>query len=216
MEDRFIQCVTHLAKGHPSPNDFVHYLKFVYKHITKLYSHESRFYHTFGHIEYMIENLDKYFTNLLSETEKAKVELAILFHDIIYDVSYSPGINELLSAEFFKQFGVVCDINKDIINEISELIMSTTHTQELTTLNKKIICDLDLLGLSGPVYWTNREKVLTEYTQEFTSEEFLEGRLKFLNWMLDKETIFHTGFFQKYFEEGARINLETEKSNNYE
>lgn len=212
MRERFIQSVTHLAEANPKPALYKEWLSHTYDTIIKTYNGDKRFYHTMIHIEYMLTNLDKYFSNLLDETQRAKVELAIWFHDIIYDVTYTSGVNELLSGKKFEEFAIDALILEDVVNEISGMIMYTTHTKVPETLEQKITCDLDLLGLNGIEYWTNREKVLAEFTQEYTDEEFLEGRLNFLDWMLKKETIFHTGFFQKHFEESAINNLILEKS----
>lgn len=209
MKERFIQCVTQLLSDKARP-EMQLYINHYYDTLVEAYT-EDRYYHTLNHIEYMLVNLDKYFSNLLIPLDKLKVELGIWFHDIIYDTSYDPGINELLSSMQFQLFGETLLMDEKVINEISVLIKFTTHTKIPETLLQKIICDLDLLGLYGLDYWTNREKVLTEYTQEFSDEEFLEGRLSFLDWMIAKKHIFHTGLFQKHFEESARNNLNLEK-----
>lgn len=211
LEDRFIKSVTHLANENPKPEVFKAWLSHTYESMVKTYNGYGRFYHTMIHVEYMLTNLDKYFMNLLDETQRAKVELAIWFHDLIYDVSFLPGVNEALSANQFGQFGIDALIPDDVIKEISEMIMFTTHTEYPVTLEQKVLCDLDLLGLHGQAYWDNRDNVHQEYTTEFDEEEWLEGRLKFLDWMLAKEQIFHTGLFQKHFEQSARDNLLKEK-----
>lgn len=213
MLDRFIKCVTHLSD--PSEEISNDYLKHVYDHIIITYNDNSRVYHTMDHIEYMLVNLDKYFSNLLNDYDKMKIELAIWFHDYIYDVTFLPEVNELLSAEFFKEFAGEINMDEDIVSEIVGLIMSTTHIEVPDSLIKQVICDLDLLGLHGLDYWYNKQKVYSEYTKVFTDDEFLEGRLVFLDMMINKDTIFHTGLFKKHFEKTARYNLLSEKRNNY-
>lgn len=171
------------------------------------YSDIKRHYHTIDHVKELVESLDKFFCNLLSQRERDLVELAIWFHDIDYDYRAPVGINEKYSAKRLSIFCKIIDLDTETTNQLIDLVMATTHINPQSTVMGKVICDLDLLGLSDNTkYFRNRDNVRLEY-KEITDKQWLKGRRKFLDWMLSKETIFQTGFFKKYFEESARHNL---------
>jgi len=185
-------------------------LNLTFKIIESVYNSEKRYYHTFKHIEYMLINLDKHFTDLLTPKEKDIIELAIWFHYFIYDIENPPNENELHSADIVSNFSKLVKLDDDIRHQAFELILATIHNKKQTTFIGKIICDLDLLELSDfSAYFKNRHNVRKEY-HNINDEQFLEGRKKFLELMLNKETIYQTELFQKHFEKSSRQHLSIE------
>ena len=207
MEKRWNELINRLVNINKSNQVNI---TFAYEILRSDYAHYKRHYHTFDHIEYLLKDLDKYFSDLLSPKQKDLVELAIWFHDIDYDTKAPVGINEKYSARRFELFAHIIKLDKETTKVIYDLIIATTHTKKQNTLMGKVICDLDLLGLAFTTeYFNNRTNVRKEYS-EFNDNQWLEGRKKFLDWMIGKETIFQTGLFQKHFEQPARDNLNIE------
>ena len=66
--------------------------------IQEKYSEIHRFYHTFEHIEFLINKINKKFE--LDEKEREILILTALFHDIIYNSQKTD--NELQSVNFLK------------------------------------------------------------------------------------------------------------------
>lgn len=182
-----------------------------YIEIKKNYKSSTRHYHTLDHVEYMLDNLDKYFTNLITEEEKLKLELAIWYHDIIYIVQSEPSINEYESTLIFSEMAQYIGLSEEFIKDVYDLIMITTHTIKPETLSQKIICDLDLLGMGTGDYFKNGDAFRLEF-YHLTNEEWNEGRIDFLEYMLNKKPLFHTGMINKYYEANAHYNLTKELS----
>ena len=64
-----------------------------------------RYYHTFEHIVDLFKGLDKLLEtnpNLVHDIDA--IELAILFHDVVYDAEQGAPQNEYQSADLFMQF----------------------------------------------------------------------------------------------------------------
>jgi len=67
------------------------------------YSEPGRFYHSAGHILYCLDQLDNYPSGT---GDSDALELAIWYHDAVYDPRVSDGTNERLSARFFASSGI--------------------------------------------------------------------------------------------------------------
>jgi predicted metal-dependent HD superfamily phosphohydrolase len=165
----------------------------------------NRHYHTLDHIEVLLEAIKDF---QLHPPEKVKLELAIWFHDYVYDAKAFD--NELMSMKEFEMFGIRTRMAPRHIKEISYLILDTRHTDQPITKLGKIIADVDLKQLS---ILEEREKndqnVRKEYSY-LTDEEWREGRIKFLKGMLDKRHIYHTSEYRGALEDTARHNLQLE------
>ena len=94
---------------------------------------EGRYYHTLRHIIYMLDNIHDF---KLSKKDEYKLELAIWFHDIVYDSTRTD--NEKLSANNFKSFGNIIGLKNKHIKEICNLILVTKHNDTVKTESEKI------------------------------------------------------------------------------
>ncbi len=175
----------------------------IFDEITKSYSN-NRFYHNLDHIENLLESLSDF--NLSAE-DKTKLELAIWFHDIIYDPKETD--NEFKAALEFEKFGLLLGMKNSLITEISELIIITKHTDKPNTHLEKIMCDVDLKGLGTFEYLINATNVRKEFLY-LSDEEWIDGRFEFLISMLNKKSIFHTSEYKELYEHKANINLQNE------
>jgi predicted metal-dependent HD superfamily phosphohydrolase len=92
------------------------------------YAEKHRHYHTGKHIEHCLQELDSV-AGLA--TEQAEVELALWFHDAVYN-PYSSG-NEERSADWACSFLGRHAVNGDCIGRIRELILATRHAVPATT-----------------------------------------------------------------------------------
>ena len=182
------------------------YNKEIFQKISKAYTKE-RYYHTLRHVFYMLDNIKDFDLN---NKEQAKLELAIWFHDYIYNAQNTH--NEVLSTFHFIGYAEAIGIRKKDIIEIRNLILDTKHEINPKTKLGKIICDLDLREFVSERQPLNTEEVRKEYSH-ISDEEFYKGRTEFLKSMLKKTHIYHTTLYREIFEKKAKQNLITELNN---
>ena len=145
-----------------------------------MWNESHRAYHTLNHLNDLIdqinENKSKY-----SEKQYEKLIITALFHDCIYDPMKSD--NEEKSAQFFE----TCCVDKENsdVKEIKQMILDTKTHQSTTPLSESFnrfdmsIVERDFDQL---LEW---EKGISEEYKSF-GESYKEGRLKFLESILDK------------------------------
>ena len=175
----------------------------VFSMLLNRYCEAHRKYHTPQHIVHCLEQFDK----VSSQTEQPDaVELAIWFHDIIYDI---PSIeNELKSAELFLEL-TKGRINPDLGQSVYDMILITTHKTKPIRYDDKLLVDIDLSSFALP--WEQFRQDSQHVREEFsnkTDQEFYSGHVKFLQSLLDKPRFFASEFFCTEFEVDARKNIE--------
>lgn len=144
-----------------------------------MWNESHRHYHNLNHLNDLIsqinENKSKY-----SEKEYEKLILTALFHDSIYDPMSTD--NEEKSAQFFEN--CLQEKNSDT-DEIKQIILDTkTHTSTTPLSEKFNQLDMSIVesDFDKLVQW--EEGISEEYKSY--GEEYKEGRLKFLESLLDK------------------------------
>jgi len=172
----------------------------VYQKLSALYMSPNRSYHNFDHIEACLKELDSH----EPEIDNRCLELAIWFHDSIYDPSRKD--NEEKSAEFAKK--VVGGVGQRGVDLIESLILITKHDSMPKTLEEKLMIDIDLSILGQPyeVFQKYDEGIRLEYNF-VPQKEYLMGRILLLKSFLSKANIFHTYFFKELYEKQAKQNL---------
>ena len=173
----------------------------VFDGLMELYSEENRAYHNLLHIDRMLSWLDE------SGEASDAVELAIWFHDAIYDPWGS--LNEAKSAQYFADhFGA--HIDEALGAGVERLILATDPTRARSGQgDEDLIIDIDLsiLGSSPKDYDIYRFSVRSEYS--FVSDtDFSAGRSLILEGFLSQK-IYATEFFS-LLESKARSNLKRE------
>ena len=173
--------------------------------------HFRRYYHTDVHVRNLLDGWNAIVSDTKMHLGMAVAgSIAIIYHDAVYDPTRND--NEERSAELMRK-EMQGRLDKDYILIAEEAILQTKHTDDnCNSWFHNVIRDLDLRGLGGskPEYRRNTWQIRHEYSM-FTDEQFLEGRQKFLVYMLGKERIFRTPEF-KHLEDNARTNIRYELS----
>lgn len=180
-------------------------------------SSNPMFYHTFQHVEKMLDDLDELNKELkLSEEDYYTLFIAICYHDIVYD-PYS-NTNEKDSAKLFEERYLMYN-DKKFLERVKDLIMSTqvifdidlnTHTDDLL---KKVIHTLDWSGfIDYNVCYENRKKTFFEAcAKRFEPITILENQINFYYSIIDsmKNKNYKIDYFHEENNKKALNTLET-------
>jgi predicted metal-dependent HD superfamily phosphohydrolase len=183
------------------------------------YGH-GRYYHTQDHLASVLTELDwakgalekNGELSALSSDAKQKlfdtVELALWYHDVVYDVEAKHGDNEKQSRDLFlsdaEKFGLAASVRK----EIASLIDLTAHNKDAKTLMERLMtdCDLAILGASPAVFRKYDADIRKEYA--YVPETIYKTeRINVLAGFLKQKPIFKTAAFRKKLEAQAEKNL---------
>lgn len=170
--------------------------------VLRAYEGNGLAYHNLGHIEDCCRMLDGH--RSLAEDAVA-TELAILFHDAVYDPKRRDNeeMSALLARDLLK--GYRC------VELVAELIMDTRHASHPATNDGRLICDIDLavLGRGEEAYAEYARAIRMEYGW-VADADYRIGRSKVLAGFLGRERIFLTDAFHREYELAARGNLARE------
>lgn len=166
----------------------------LYDALVARYSEPHRRYHTLTHLEECFAAFDE----IADLAERpADVELALWFHDAIYDTRRTD--NEQRSADWARS---VCG------DPVARLVMVTRHDAAPVTNDEKVLVDADLWILGAP------EKRFDEYEQQVREEYgwvpgpiYRRKRRQILESLLARPAIYGTGRFLRRYEREARANL---------
>ena len=167
------------------------------------YSEPQRKYHTTQHL---LECLTIFGENMDCAKEPGEVEIALWFHDAIYDVRASD--NEERSAEWAVSALNSAAVEQDRISRIKALVLATKHTALPEAEDQQLLIDIDLSILGA-----NTER-FSEYEQQVRQEyAYVPGflyrrkRKQILKEFLSRNPIYSTSALRKRFEEQARRNI---------
>lgn len=169
------------------------------------YSETHRRYHTLQH-------LDACFKHLATARQYAahahEVELALWFHDAIYDIGSSTD-NELRSADWARSALLSSGVDERVAQRVHALVMVTCHKALPATADEAILIDVDLAILGAPpaVFDAYEAQITAEYAS-VPEQQRRRGRVKILQEFLDRERIYHTPRFYELRETQARANLQ--------
>jgi predicted metal-dependent HD superfamily phosphohydrolase len=175
------------------------------------YAESTRQYHTLQHLG---ECLDLFESVMDLATHPAEVEMALWFHDAIYNTASHD--NEAQSAQWARAELSRAGVLPEKINSydcakgdrIQALIMATCHTALPVTIDECLLVDIDLaiLGSSTERFAEYEQQIRIEYN--FVSEPiFNQKRQEILQGFLDRSTIYSTKYFQDKLELQARSNI---------
>jgi predicted metal-dependent HD superfamily phosphohydrolase len=166
----------------------------LYRALIARYSEPHRRYHTLQHLEECFAAFDE--IAHLGE-HPADVELALWFHDAIYDPRRSD--NEERSAEWARSAGG---------EHVAQLVMATRHAAVPASSDEKVLVDVDLWILAAP------EKRFDEYEFQVRAEYgwvpwpiYRRKRRELLEAFLARRAIYSSGPFIQTYEPRARANL---------
>jgi len=174
-----------------------------YDALVRQYQDGDRAYHNLDHVAQCLEEFDA-LENLCQAPHA--VELAIWYHDIIYDPRADD--NEEKSARRALSDLAAMGAGGTLARDVQRLILLTKHDCLPVDMDGRLIVDIDLSILAWPpeVFGRYECAVRTEYSW-MPDEEFWSGRRDFLKAMLSRERIFCTDRYAKDFERAARENM---------
>jgi predicted metal-dependent HD superfamily phosphohydrolase len=175
----------------------------VFDELIRAYSSPDRFYHSLKHIEDCLSIFDQ--TKTLA-TRPEEVELAIWFHDAVYDARRND--NEQRSAEWAASVIDRSGVDHAVAERVFELILATRHTANVTDRDAQLIVDADLsiLGRGSAVFWQYEENIRKEYAW-VPERVYRQKRIEILHGFLDRPHLYYHEQFRDMFEERARANL---------
>lgn len=172
----------------------------LYHALLDCYREPHRRYHTLEHLHECLAIFDA--VRALAERPE-EVELALWFHDAIYDVRRDD--NEARSAAWAR-----ASVGGEAGERIHALVMATAHDAALEGADAKLIVDIDLsiLGAEPARFAEYEAQIRQEY--DFVPEAlYRRRRAALLQRFLDRPTIFSTPYFIERYEARARANLAT-------
>lgn len=175
----------------------------LFQRLVTSYSESHRKYHTMQHLQECFALLDR----VRSYAEQpAEVELALWFHDAIYNTRKSD--NEKRSAEWARESAIAGGVPDDQATRIFELVMATKHNAVPAGRDAEVLVDVDLgiLGAESARFDEYEIQVRQEYSwvPEFV---YRRERRKVLQEFANRASIYSTKYFGDEFESRARDNL---------
>ena len=172
-----------------------------YERLVNLYSESHRYYHNCEHIADCLREFDsaRDFAG-----EPHEVELAIWFHDAIYNPRAAD--NEEQSAELARRFLTESGIGKEAA--VTQLVLATKHHDGSLHPDATLMVDIDLsiFGQAAERFWNYERQIRREY--EWVLEDiFATKRAEILEKFLSRPRIFSTEIFFSKYEAQARSNL---------
>jgi predicted metal-dependent HD superfamily phosphohydrolase len=170
-------------------------------------------YHTPVHILAIFDFAEMHKIELLNWEE-----LALWFHDSVYEATADKGVSELCSADFMKACMspyLTCDKNcldRDLLNDVyAGIRMTENHLEGIIPPKFHKILDLDLAGFAmKPESYKKTAVLLRKENSHVSDEAFEIGRKKFLQKLLSKGFIYRSDMFRIQFENIALSNVQSD------
>ena len=181
----------------------------LYQELHALYTQPHRHYHTLQHI---LECLAEFDSARELATELLAMELAIWFHDAIYDThAYD---NEERSAELARRRISEAAGNPALSESVGALILSTKAHDPSLYRDAGLMVDVDLSILGKPEARIKEFEAQVRKEYEWVPEAtFAAKRAEILERFLDRKRIYTTDVFAARYEKQARLNLANSISN---
>jgi predicted metal-dependent HD superfamily phosphohydrolase len=171
-----------------------------------LYTHPVRAYHNLDHIAHVLSVFDS--VRMLAD-ERDIVEFALWVHDCVFFPERAD--NEDRSADAAGMMAGLLGCQPDFAARVRECILATHHSEAPPKGDASLVADIDLAILAAPE--AEYDAYAAAIRREFgfaTDEQFRDGRMAFLQRMIDKDQIFATPHFRREMERAARENLQRE------
>ncbi len=173
-----------------------------------LYLTPDRHYHNADHINFCLDELDRFKLHSHEQHfDYTVVEMALWLHDAKPD--------EMQSAELALDIARKAGLSSSFLCKLELCIVATDHSpharQLLPTHEMQLTADIDLLILASPEdrYDLYRLEIRQEHNN-IPDEIFKRARIKFLATMLQKERIYRLDFYHDAYDKRARINMARE------
>ncbi len=179
-----------------------------YQQLAVAYSDPGRHYHNLRHVQNLLDTVDQY-TALMADREV--VELAVWFHDAVYD--YRSSENEARSAELARQFLACTSLNPARQAQVVYLIECTAHHTAphapAPDLDFFLDADLQILGAAEADYAEYAHQIRQEY-RLVPAVLYRRGRRQVLEQLLNTPELYRTPEFRERLDAAARRNLRWE------
>ncbi|HVI40097.1 MAG TPA: hypothetical protein VM577_05515 [Anaerovoracaceae bacterium] len=174
----------------------------VWEWIKSAYTEPDRYYHNLNHLEHCFQELDA-----IPGLHLPEIELAIWFHDIVYQTRHSFE-NEGLSYEVAINAVGVLGLPNGYNGLLKTMIMATgDHTRDISDSYALMLdIDLSILGQSPEVFQEYEKQIRQEYGWVPLSL-FNEQRVQILQNFLATPSIYKTEIMRDKYEAQARENL---------
>jgi predicted metal-dependent HD superfamily phosphohydrolase len=172
------------------------------------YQEPQRHYHTLQHLAECVNLLSTLPSQASQPPEQmAEIEMALWFHDAIYDVQGSD--NEQKSADWAALALSKAGVAQTVTRRIHGLIMVTKHDAQPHLASEQLLVDIDLsiLGASPDRFAQYDKQVRQEYAW-VPEALFRTKRAAILQQFLDRPAIYSTPHFRDTREAQARRNLQ--------
>lgn len=167
------------------------------------YAEPQRKYHTRQHLE---ECLALFEEVIALAPHPAEVEMALWFHDAVYDVKGSG--NEERSADWAHRALIDAGVDPASADRVRQLVLVTKHDGVPSSLDEQVLVDIDLAILGA-----ERQR-FDEYERQIREEyAFVPGflfrrkRKQILRTFLDRPVLYSTPALRDRLDARARENL---------
>jgi pantetheine-phosphate adenylyltransferase len=170
------------------------------------YFHAGRYYHDWRHVCAIANGLGEIRAEL---ADPAAVELAIWFHDLVYDPRASD--NEERSAAAAERALDRLGVPRPFVDAVARLVMATKHDGRAPDGSDAAhLIDLDLAVLGGaPAEFDRYEAGIRAEYAHVSDADYAVGRAAVLTRFLDRPAIFTTATYGDRYEAAARRQLRT-------
>jgi predicted metal-dependent HD superfamily phosphohydrolase len=175
-----------------------------FEHLNAAYSQPHRKYHTVQHLR---ECFALYDSIPASPAKTVHVELALWFHDVVYDPKATD--NEAASAAWAEGLLRSAGLPLDTQQRVARLIELTRHAATPPEGDEEqllVDVDLQILGASPQRFAQYEAQVRLEY-HWVPEEHFRQARVALLKQFQSRPYIFQTRVIRGLLEEQARQNL---------
>jgi len=174
----------------------------LFEAIAAAYAEPHRAYHTGQHLAECFAQLD---ACPVAAASPAAVELALWFHDAIYDTKASD--NEKQSAAWARR--ALVDLPPELVDRVEGLILVTEHAAEPGSADERLVLDVDLsiLGAERPRFDEYERQVRVEYGW-VPEDAYRSARARILRQFFERPVLYHVPWFRDRLEPIARVNLE--------
>jgi predicted metal-dependent HD superfamily phosphohydrolase len=184
------------AGGAPAPA--------LFPQLIAAWSESHRHYHTLQHLGECLANFE---TLRHLPEHPLDVQLALWFHDAIYDVTRHD--NEARSAEWARKEILAAGLPAATADRVEKLIMATCHNAQPTGIDAEVLVDIDLWILGAPqARFEEYERQVRKEYAHVPDEAFRLGRLAILQQFQARPRLFNTEPFFTRYEPQARSNLQ--------
>lgn len=167
------------------------------------YAEPQRKYHTRQHLAECLALFDEY---RALAGHPAEVEMALWFHDAIYDVKGSG--NEERSADWAHEALLAAGVSPDAADRVRRLVLVTKHDGVPGSIDEQVLVDIDLaiLGAERPRFDEYERQIRDEYAY-VPGFLFRRKRREILKTFLDRPVLYSTRALRERLDARARDNL---------